>query len=234
MATAPRPAVPAPQIFTSDPIEQTYAKGTLDPAMGGIAYAYLQAAKGDRQDSQDVYMQSLKSAQDLQAQLQREDNAQELLSTALKQGPDYAKAGISPSEVPLINNLYRGGSGTSNSAGLYRSLIAAEAQQKLAAAAHAGDAGAPVETVQRTVGANGEIGDTVLTSKGKAGGGLGAVMKSADEQAAREKTFRGQGTGPPTAGGAGVRPSIGQARGTGLQQGQQTHPGSNISPVLTR
>lgn len=234
MATAPRPAVPAPQIFTSDPIEQTYAKGTLDPAMGGIAYAYLQAAKGDRQDSQDVYMQSLKSAQDLQAQLQREDNQQELLRDALKIAPTYAERGISASEVPIINQLYRGGTGSSNSAALYRDLISADAQAKRAAAAHAGEAGAAVETVQRTVGANGEFGDTVLTSKGKAGAGLGAVMKSADEQAAREKTFRGQGAGPPTAGGAGVRPSIGQARTTALQQGQTNHPGSNISPVLTR
>lgn len=231
MATAPRPAVPSPQIFNSDPIEQTYAKGTLDPQMGGIAYAYLNAARGDRQNDQDVYMQSLKSAQNLQAQLQREDNQQELLRDALKMAPTYAERGISADEVPIINSLYKGGSGSSNSAALYRDLIVADAQAKRAAAAHAGDAGADRETLARTVEPNGQVGTTTITTQSKRGTGMNSLNRLTENEA----QFRGIDrngkpiAGPPTAGGTGVRPSIGTATQKALEAAQGNHPNSPIA-----
>lgn len=224
MASTPRPAIPAPQIFNSDPIEQTYAKGTLDPQMGGIAYAYLNAARGDRANDQDVYMKSLASAQNLQAQLQQQEMQHEDLQTLLKEIGPTVNAGVSPSDIPMYRRIMPGGNPTGDPSALRRALLMSEANAHNAAAAHAGDAGAPVETVQRTIGSNGEVGDTVLTSKGKAGAGTGAVMGSADTQAQREKAFRAGQTG----GGAGVRPSIGTATQTALEKAQGNHPNSPI------
>ena len=217
MASAPRPAIPAPQIFTSDPIEQTYAKGTLDPAMGGIAYAYLQAAHGDRADSQDVYMQSLRSAQDLQAQLQREDNQQDLLKEALKMAPEYAAKGISASEVPMINRLYKGGTGSSDSAALERAFLIAKANHENAAAAHAGDAGAPTYTEQNTITPTG-IGDTVQTSKGK---NFATVSKQAAAAAAAEAAARQPG-------GAKAKVPLATLAGDALDRGAAAHPNSGV------
>lgn len=231
MASVPRPPIASPQIFTTDPVEREYAKGTLDPQMGGIAYAYMNAARGQRADDQQVYLEGIKSAQDLQGQLARQEMDQDMLKEALKMAPTYAERGISASEVPMINRVYRGGTGSSDSAALYRDLTAAEAQAKRAQAAHAGDAGGDKETLARTVEPNGQVGTTTITTTSKRGTGMNSLNKLTENEAQFRGTDRNGRpiVGPPAAGGAGVRPSIGTATQTALEKAAATHPKSGVN-----
>lgn len=168
MATG-KPAVTAPTIFTSDPIEQTYAKGTLDPQWGGTAFAYLQAAKGDRADAQAQYLSELHNANRLSAYLAQQEDANKLVAEALKQGPEYAKAGLPIEQVPLIARLLTGGGTdpqTREASALVNALKQSQIAENYAKGAAAGQAGAPQYTFEGDA-TNTGLGNTTLKVRGR-------------------------------------------------------------------
>lgn len=192
MASTPKQQIASPQIFNSDPVEQIFAKGVLDPDMGGIAYAYLTAARGQRADDQSVYMQNLAASNRLAAELARQQMGQELLTEALKQGPDYAKAGINFSDIPLLAQLTasRTGALTGESPGLYRELLAADAAHKRAQAANAGAANADTVTAEVNTDPN---GPGVVTYTAKTKGGIENAFRAADAAARYDAAQRAKG-----------------------------------------
>lgn len=109
MASTKAAAIASPQIFTSDPMEQIFAKGLDNPEFSGYAYGFLNAARGDRARAQSTYMQGLDASNKMASRLAQQEMQQEMLREALKQGPEYAKAGLPINQVQLISQLFNQG-----------------------------------------------------------------------------------------------------------------------------
>lgn len=192
MATTKGSAIAAPQIFNSDPVEQTYAKGTLDRDMGGIAYAYLNAARGRRDDAQQMYLENLQRSNEMAQTLAREGMANDQLIEALKQAPKYAEAGIAPDLVPALARAYGDPTGdrAQEAALLYRRLLEAKAANELASANKANSAGAekPPEVIVDTDFTGTGPGNQSIRIKGR---NVDAVTRL-QEQIARQQ-FQARG-----------------------------------------
>lgn len=105
-STSKGQAIAAPQIFSSDPVEQTFARGVLDPTMGGIAYAYLTAARAGRDADQQRYLDQLTQSNKMASQLAQQEIASELSKTAISHLADVINAGQDTSVLPTFAQLY--------------------------------------------------------------------------------------------------------------------------------
>jgi hypothetical protein len=200
MASSTGQKIASPQIYTSDPIEQGFAKQVLDPDMGGLAYAFMNAAHGDRQRNQASYMDALRESNMMAARLAAHEADQELLGKALTSAAEMANAGIDPNLMPVNQKLYGANFG-SQAVGLPSSLSRdvklSQAEKNRADAAHArsggADGGVKITNTQ-DYGSSGVVGDTrvVITGKDQA-----AVDRAvAADKAARAKPPPG-GPGAP-------------------------------------
>jgi len=130
--------IASPQIFSTDPIEQQFAKGLADPEFSGYAYGFLNAARGDRRRAQDTYISNLQMSNKMAAQLEQQAMAQDLLKESLKQGPEYAKAGLPINQVDLIARLFNSGGSdpqTMDASGLVNELKRSQIAENNAKAA---------------------------------------------------------------------------------------------------
>jgi hypothetical protein len=169
MATTPRQQIASPQSFTSDPLEQVFAKQMGDATTGGYALANMILAGSQRERGQEQYLQNLKQSNDLAAALARQDMETDLTKEALQQGHNYLGKGVDPNEIPLIGRLFRdanASSGPDRAAALHRALVASQIAENQAKAAHAGDAGAPTLTYAQQTDTYGE-GGAQFTGKGR-------------------------------------------------------------------
>ena len=96
---------PSPQIFTSDPLEQIYAKNMFDPVMGGLAAMFATNANNRRMMDQDTYMQGVSESNKIAGQVAQQELAakhqQELLKGALK----MAELGQPGDTMPILRAL---------------------------------------------------------------------------------------------------------------------------------
>jgi hypothetical protein len=214
--------IAAPQIFTSDPLEQAYAKGTLDPDMGGIAYAYMNAARGRREDNQNEYMQALREANLMSSRLAIHETDADVMKELIKSAAEQANAGIDPSTSPILSRLYDLKNPlTAQPSFLSRDLKAANAAKARADAAHAGDAGAPTYTYTQNVGPGGTPGDSTLVGKGRDPRVIQQTVQgmTTAPQPGQNTTTNPNATIRPD--GSVGPPSIGAARSNANASGQQ-------------
>lgn len=192
--------VPAPAIFQSDPTEQIFSKGVLDRDMSGLSYMFLNAAQGRRDADQQTYMQGVSEANRIAAALNSQDNLSKMLIESLKEAPNYAKAGLPVSDVPMLSRLFANGGNnkqTADASLLVNLLKQSEINKNNATA---GAESAPEFT-----------GESVVTPQGVSVENLKVKQKGGDPAMVQEmlrrrqiqaQSQRGiQGTGP---GGTGV------------------------------
>ena len=170
MATTKGAAIAAPQIFGSDPLEQQFAKGVIggDPGQSGIAGALMLAAGLNRERHQDTYLTALAESNRMASLLEKQNQAAETQREALKMGPAYANAGIDPTTVPLIGQLYNDPSAplARLPSGLHNQKTMAEiAKLNADSAAKYGEGGPKIEMTQ----ANDVYGSGQINIKVKGG-----------------------------------------------------------------
>ncbi len=168
MATS-KVQIPQPAIFQSDPEQQIYARGTMDRDMSGLAYMFKNAADTRRERDQDTYMQGVSEANRIAAALEKQDMMQRTLLEALKQAPDYAKAGLPIADVPMLAQLFAsGGAGqAAEASSLVNELKKSEIAKNAAAGAASGQAGAPEYTEEMQITPSGvSVGTMRVKTKG--------------------------------------------------------------------
>lgn len=138
-----RMSPPSYKVFEPDALDAIYAKGQLDPVMGGIAYAFRKAHEGDSERAQADYLAS----QDRYNAMARDLDALEA-----KQRQDLALATVyAKSEDPL--------------GVLKQDVLRSIAARNNASAANAGANSGPMTTVQNTYVT--PEGQTVVTQRGR-------------------------------------------------------------------
>ena len=122
---------PSPQIFSSDPLEQIYAKSTLDPTMGGLAGMFMQILGNRRRMDQATYMQGVSESNQIAGRVAMQEaeakHQQELLKGALK----MAEMGQPGSTMPILQSIIQSGAlgqGTDLQRRLMESKIAANSR----------------------------------------------------------------------------------------------------------
>jgi hypothetical protein len=196
MATTKGSAIAAPQIFSSDPLEQIYAKGLDNLDTGGLSYAFLNAARGDRSRQQATYMDALKESNMMASKLAQQEMDTDLLKVLLQTAAEHANAGVLPATIPATGRLYSDrGSPLVNQAGmLSRDLKAAQAEKARADAAHAragGSGGGVKLEIKHGYAPGGAPQETSETFSGKDA----AAVAAAAEARRKAKTDPGPNTG---------------------------------------
>ena len=108
MATTPRQQIASPQSFTSDPLEQVFAKQFSDPnsVVGALSLVNMQTAGAARDRGQAQYLDNLHMTNQLAAQLAREDMNSDLLKESLQQGQLTTSLLVSIQVICLSSNAY--------------------------------------------------------------------------------------------------------------------------------
>lgn len=224
MATTKGTAIAAPQIFGSDPLEQGFAKGLTDPDMGGLSYAFFNAARGDRARNQSTYLEALRESNMMAARLAAHEADQELLGKYLTSSAEMANAGIDPSTMPISAKLYRDPMDplVRQPSALSRDVKLTQAEKNRADAAQArsGGAGGGVQfQVDQDYGPGGSAGNRKETFKGKDPAAVAAAAEARARANAAPGTgtvIRGDGTvGPPTTADARAAGTPGSTVGVG-------------------
>lgn len=197
MASTPRQQIASPQSFTSDPLEQTFAKQFSDPnsVVGALSLVNMQTAGAARERGQAQYLDNLHQTNALAAALAKQDMQADLDKTALEHGFQYIGQGVDPATMPTtVGRLFTPGtalSGADQMPALKRALIQAEINQKNAAAAAHGQEGAPKTSLEVTYDANGA--PVIVT---KVEGKVTDISKITDTSSKLGTTLR-QGMGNP-------------------------------------
>lgn len=163
MATTPRVVAPAPAIFTSDPLEQIYAKGTLQPNLAGLAGLMLYAMQGERQAGQAQYLGALDVANQRASDLAKTEAGIDLQKEGMKEGGKLAGLGFNPADLVAGRLLF------SNNNPIMTQLLQEEARSKIFKNMQTGAGSKEQTTVQSTVypwGEGGTAGPTTITTKG--------------------------------------------------------------------
>lgn len=135
----PKIAIPSPRIFNSDPIEQIYAKGTLDRDMSGLSFMMKNAAQMDRQTDQDAYLSGVSEANKMSSMLAQREEANKNSIEMLKEAVKMATGLGSPTSAMPIMQLLRPGGGDDPGAAAKLQLILSEAGANNAKAANTGN-----------------------------------------------------------------------------------------------
>jgi len=97
---------PNPQAYSSDPLQQIYAKGTLDRDMSGLSYMFKNAAD-TRQDQQIAsYEQGLSEANQMSAALTQQQMAQENAMAIIKASTGLMEKGYAPSGMKASGAIF--------------------------------------------------------------------------------------------------------------------------------
>lgn len=159
----PKVATPSPKIFTSDPIEQIYAKGTLDRDMSGLSYMLKSAASGDRERDQEAYLSGVGEANKMSMMLSQREEQNKNMIEMLKQGVELAKSVGSPtSSMPIMRTLMPGG-GDDPGAAAKLQLLLSEGNANNAKAANTGSDNFTQQDIITPTG----LAYSTQTSKGK-------------------------------------------------------------------
>lgn len=167
--------VPLPAIFQSDPLEQIYAKGTLDRDMSGLSYMFKNAAGMEREQNKEQYLRGVQQANEMARALNQQDAMSKMLVEALKQAPDYAKAGLPIANVPAIAQLFSGAGNDSQTAAA--SMLVNELKKSEIAKNYATGANAGAPEFQ---------GETIVTPSGVSQESLRMKVKGGDSAMAQE------------------------------------------------
>lgn len=190
-------AIAAPQIFNSDPLEQTYAKEMFSsPDLGGTAYAMLQGAKGDRAGAQATYLDALREANTMSMRMAAQESQADILKELIKSAAEQANAGIDPSTMIQSGMLYKnpGDPNTVAPSSLSRDLKRADAENKRASAAKAGKEGGPQFKMTTDLGPGNTPGDSRLEVKGADAARVQQIMKERVQAASGTGTTTPPGT----------------------------------------
>lgn len=135
--------IPQASIFTSDPLEQIFAKGVSDRDMSGLNYMFLNAFGGRREQDQQTYLQGVQAANQLALKEAQAEQTAKMMEHQLKAATDLAGKGYETGEMPVMSSIFRDPRNQNVVAQLLRDKLAADAMQSRAAAANAGQGGEP-------------------------------------------------------------------------------------------
>lgn len=106
MAVSTRMTAPNYKIFEPDSLDAIYAKGNLDPIMGGISYAFGNAHKAEAAGNQADYMQSQEKFNKMAAALDAMEIDSKTKQEALKIGGKLVELGEDPTKVLGSEGIY--------------------------------------------------------------------------------------------------------------------------------
>lgn len=161
MAVSTRMAAPNYKVFEPDALDQIYAQKSLDPVMGGIAWAMGNAHKGEAGRAQQEFSGQQDQYNKMASRLDAMDIAQKQKEAALKIAGALAEKGEDPTNLQGMDSVYAN-PGASLLPGLLRNNIQSEIAHNMRNPSGAG--GGEVNTVQETHTDAG-TGDTVVTTK---------------------------------------------------------------------
>lgn len=154
--------IPQASIFTSDPLEQIFAKGVSDRDMSGLNYMFLNAFGGRREADQQTYLAGVQAANQLALREAQNEQVTKLMEQAMKSGTELAGKGYETGEMPIMSQIFRDPKNQNVVAALIRDKLAAEAAKDRASAATAG----ADNTQVRTEIMPGGTASTIITTKG--------------------------------------------------------------------
>jgi hypothetical protein len=124
MAINNKPSVPAPAIFSSDPLEQIAMRGIGDdPKKSGLMYMFLNAFGEKRNMDQAAYMAGVEKANQQSMILGQKELEQAKHEQMLKAAVDLAKLGGDVNAMPHTAELFKNGSAATLQPDLMRSQI---------------------------------------------------------------------------------------------------------------
>lgn len=196
MATSRGSAIASPQIFSSDPVEQIFARG-MDGPNGGLLYGLMAAARLRREGEQEQYMEALEKSNSVAAMIQKLQMQQEIDKEAMKQAGDLAAKGYLPSDMPALDAVFGGNRKAGDpTALLLQAAIKAKIANDQAGAASSGQAGAPKYSVKSYgVAGNMPLLDINVQARDPSAAATGAV----NVRKALSDAYAKAGLAPPTA-----------------------------------
>lgn len=184
-------AAPNYAAYASDPVQQIYARGTLDRDMSGLSAMFLDAADRNQKRGIDSYESGVREANALSGKLAQEDMQNEQAIELLKATAGLVKEGIAPSGMRGEGMLFnQPGANDQFSDATIRKLLAD------AAASSASASGASGEKYEYNVDTS-PSGVTTGTWKGK--GGDPTKLQAAIQQRV-EAELRARGLTPSSRG----------------------------------
>jgi hypothetical protein len=125
MTASTRTSAPSYKIFEPDALDQIYAKGNLDPIMGGISYAFGSAHKQEAAGNQDRYLQSQEKFNRMAATLDAMEMDSKTKQKALEIGGQLIAKGEDPTKI-IGSDLIYGDPAQNLLPGLLRDKIQSE------------------------------------------------------------------------------------------------------------
>lgn len=108
--------IPQGAIFSADPEQQIYARGTLDRDMSGLSYMFKNAADTRAQGNQERYMQGVSEANRIAAALAQDEMMSEQAMETIKQAVKLAEIGVPASAMPALGNVIPNNDGSNDEA----------------------------------------------------------------------------------------------------------------------
>lgn len=106
MTVSTRTSAPSYKIFEPDALDQIYAKGNLDPIMGGISYAFGSAHKQEAAGNQQQYLASQERFNKMAATLDAMEMDSKTKQAALKIGGELIAKGEDPTKIIGSDLIY--------------------------------------------------------------------------------------------------------------------------------
>jgi hypothetical protein len=107
MAINNKPSVPAPAIFSSDPLEQIAMRGIGEDAKtSGLKYMFLNAFGDRRRMDQEAYMAGVNRANDQSVALGQKELEQAQHEAMLKAAVKLVEEGGDPSTMPGLSQVF--------------------------------------------------------------------------------------------------------------------------------
>lgn len=175
MAVSTRMAAPNYKIYEPDALDAIYAKGNLDPIMGGISYAFGQAKRQNTAMDQEEFMRQQAQYNKMAAALDAMEIDAKTKTEAMKIGGDLILKGEDPTKVLAGDSIYKN-SGDSLLPGMLRNKIAADTA---ASGSRSSGDGLDTVTVKETTVPAGENRTVETTRKMKVGKDTGPTVPPA-------------------------------------------------------
>lgn len=178
-------AIAAPSIFTSDPLEQIFGRDMFaNPRehTGGLAYMMLNAAQSDRQRQQEQYMGALDKSNVQALAMARMEEANKAKMELMKLLPGLIEHGVDPTNVLGSGDVLVNPSASREAASLPLDVMRAKIAHDHAAAAAAGQAGAPQVSTKYVQFPN-NAGFAEVSGKGRDAGILENILSQARKNA---------------------------------------------------
>lgn len=163
--------ISAPQlsIFTSDPLEQIFARGVLDRNMSGLSSMFLTAERMARGANQDAYLGSLQQSNATAAMLQQLEEQFKYKKSLTDNARHLAIAGYAPSGLGEAGNALFGGNAAAADPTAAQ-LLAIEMQKAVGGGGGDGGGGGGDQlNYEVPIAPNGQLGVSVLKGRIKGG-----------------------------------------------------------------